>query len=154
MRAVFSRIGCRISCDTNAVAGTLICATLIGRRVFLFAVIALAAAKIVAHALHRDVVSVGSQEAEEAPPRDRPVRRAPDAVFRPLPDFQCPAIPDVSSLHDALGGVLVGQRDVIEALMLSLIADGHVLFEGAPGLAKTLACRTLAQTVAGAFQRI
>jgi MoxR-like ATPase len=153
MRGVFLRLGYRISCDANAVTGALICAALIGRRVFLFAVIALAIAKFVARRHHRNVFPAQRQPAEEARPEHRP-RRMADAEFRPLPGFECPAIPDVSALRDALRSVLVGQSGVIEALMLSLIADGHVLFEGAPSLAKTLACRTLARTVNGTFARI
>src|SRR5579864_4844350 len=133
MRAVFSRIGSRISCDANAITGALICAALIGRRVFVFALIMLAAVKLATRALHRDAVPVAMPRKEEAPPEPF-VRRTPDALFHPPREYDCPAIPDVSSLRDALSRVVVGQRGVIEALMLSLIADGHVLFEGAPGL--------------------
>ena len=154
MRAVFSRIGSRISCDANAVTGALICAALIGRRVFLCALIALAVARIAVRLHHRDAAPVEPDQTEDTPP-DRPVyRRASGATFRPPAGFECPAIPDVSSLHDALSGVLVGQHAVIEALILALIADGHVLFEGVPGSAKTLACRTLAQTMNASFMRI
>jgi MoxR-like ATPase len=58
------------------------------------------------------------------------------------------------ALLDALKGVIVGQHDVVEAMVLALIADGHILLEGVPGLAKTLACRALAAAVGGAWQRI
>ena len=60
-------------------------------------------------------------------------------------------------LQDVLeeaGRVIVGQRSMLEGLMLGLVADGHILLEGVPGLAKTLAVRTLAQTVKVGFQRI
>ena len=50
--------------------------------------------------------------------------------------------------------VIVGQRYMLERLLIGLLADGHVLLEGVPGLAKTLAVKTLAQAVARGFQRI
>ncbi len=52
------------------------------------------------------------------------------------------------------GRVIVGQRDMLEGLILGLVADGHILLEGVPGLAKTLAVRTLSQVVDAGFQRI
>jgi MoxR-like ATPase len=53
-----------------------------------------------------------------------------------------------------LGKVVVGQRTMLERLLVGLLAEGHVLLEGVPGLAKTLAVRTLAATIAGGFHRI
>ena len=58
------------------------------------------------------------------------------------------------ALLDALRQTIVGQDEVVESLVLALIADGHVLFEGPPGLAKTLACRCLAAALDGEFKRI
>jgi MoxR-like ATPase len=55
---------------------------------------------------------------------------------------------------EELGKVIIGQRAMLERLLIGLLADGHVLLEGVPGLAKTLAVRTLAATVAGGFHRI
>ncbi|HEY8313021.1 MAG TPA: MoxR family ATPase [Candidatus Baltobacteraceae bacterium] len=57
-------------------------------------------------------------------------------------------------LLDALAHTIVGQPAVCEALVLGLIANGHVLFEGPPGLAKTLACRALAAALDGEFKRV
>lgn len=62
--------------------------------------------------------------------------------------------PKPSDLARALSQTIVGQHDVVEALLLALIANGHVLLEGPPGLAKTLACRSLAAALDGAFKRI
>ena len=53
-----------------------------------------------------------------------------------------------------VGKVLVGQDALVERLLLALLADGHVLLEGVPGLAKTLAVSTLAATVECRFSRI
>ncbi len=55
---------------------------------------------------------------------------------------------------EALHATVVGQDGVLEALVLGAIAGGHVLLEGAPGVAKTLACRTLAAAIAGTFRRV
>jgi MoxR-like ATPase len=55
---------------------------------------------------------------------------------------------------DALTRTIVGQSEVVESLVLALIADGHVLLEGPPGLAKTLACRCLAAALDGEFKRV
>jgi MoxR-like ATPase len=60
----------------------------------------------------------------------------------------------LSDLHDALSATIVGQEGVIEALLLALLCNGHVLLEGPPGLAKTLACRSVAAALAGEFKRI
>lgn len=50
--------------------------------------------------------------------------------------------------------VIVGQERVVERLMVSLLAQGHCLLEGVPGVAKTLAVETLARTVSGSFSRL
>ena len=60
----------------------------------------------------------------------------------------------VSRLLDAMGGVIVGQRSMLERLLVGLLANGHVLLEGVPGIAKTLAITTLAQALKANYQRI
>lgn len=59
-----------------------------------------------------------------------------------------------SALVAALHETIVGQAGVVDALVLALIANGHVLLEGPPGLAKTLACRALAAALDGEFKRV
>jgi len=54
----------------------------------------------------------------------------------------------------AVSGVVVGQRRLIERLLAGLLTDGHVLLEGVPGLAKTLAVRTVARALKLDFRRI
>jgi len=53
-----------------------------------------------------------------------------------------------------MGKVIVGQKHLVENLMIALLADGHILLEGMPGLAKTLAISTLSKAVGGKFSRI
>jgi MoxR-like ATPase len=55
---------------------------------------------------------------------------------------------------DEVGKVIVGQREMIEGLLWGLLADGHVLLEGVPGLAKTTAVKALSRTLDADFQRI
>ena len=71
------------------------------------------------------------------------------------------AIPDTATLHDAfralredLSREIVGQAGMIERLLIALLADGHLLVEGAPGLAKTTAIRALASRLEADFARV
>lgn len=57
-------------------------------------------------------------------------------------------------LRDWLNRKIVGQTELTERLLIALLADGHLLVEGAPGLAKTKAIKTLAEGVEGDFHRI
>jgi len=57
-------------------------------------------------------------------------------------------------LREEIGTVVVGQRYLVDRLLIGLLANGHVLLEGVPGLAKTLSVKTLAQAVAATFRRI
>src|SRR5210317_71145 len=50
--------------------------------------------------------------------------------------------------------VIVGQKHMVERLLIGLLGQGHILLEGVPGLAKTLAINTLAKAVKGSFSRI
>ncbi len=58
------------------------------------------------------------------------------------------------ALRDALQARVVGQPALVERLLIALLADGHLLVEGAPGLAKTTAIKELASRIEGDFQRI
>ena len=50
--------------------------------------------------------------------------------------------------------VIIGQKEMIDRLLIGLLGRGHILLEGVPGLAKTLAINTLSQSVKGSFSRI
>ncbi|HKI84979.1 MAG TPA: AAA family ATPase [Candidatus Krumholzibacteria bacterium] len=60
----------------------------------------------------------------------------------------------VQEVMDQVGRAVVGQRTMIEGLLLGLLTGGHILLEGVPGLAKTLAVRSLAASLGTDFQRI
>ena len=82
-----------------------------------------------------------------------------------MPDSSAPAaVPDqeslaksaswVNPLRAEIARVLVGQTDLVDRLLVALLTNGHVLLEGVPGLAKTLAVRTLASALHADFRRI
>jgi MoxR-like ATPase len=60
----------------------------------------------------------------------------------------------VNRLYYEIGKVIVGQKYIIERLMVGLLADGHILLEGVPGLAKTLSVKTLSAAIHTKFRRI
>jgi MoxR-like ATPase len=60
----------------------------------------------------------------------------------------------IQSIFNEIGRVIVGQEYMIQRLLIGLFADGHVLLEGVPGLAKTLAVSTLADVISVDFNRI
>lgn len=60
----------------------------------------------------------------------------------------------VDTLQSEIGKVIVGQKHLVERLMVGLLSNGHILLEGVPGLAKTLSVKTLAAAIQAKFQRI
>jgi MoxR-like ATPase len=60
----------------------------------------------------------------------------------------------VELLNQEVGKVIVGQRYMLERILIGLLCNGHVLLEGVPGLAKTLTVRTIADSISATFQRI
>ena len=60
----------------------------------------------------------------------------------------------VDIVTSEMNKVIVGQKDMIERLLIGLLGNGHILLEGVPGLAKTLAINTLAKAVQGSFSRV
>ncbi len=60
----------------------------------------------------------------------------------------------VSNLTMGMDRVIVGQKHLIDSLLIGLLSDGHILLEGVPGLAKTLAIKTLAQLIDAKYSRI
>lgn len=60
----------------------------------------------------------------------------------------------VTNLVRGMDQVIIGQKHLIDSLLISLLSDGHILLEGVPGLAKTLAIKTLAQLIEADYSRI
>ena len=60
----------------------------------------------------------------------------------------------ITDLKQEIGKVIVGQHKMVERLLIGLLADGHILLEGVPGLAKTTAVKALARSIETSFHRI
>ncbi len=60
----------------------------------------------------------------------------------------------IANLTAGMNKVIVGQKHLVDSLLISLLSDGHILLEGVPGLAKTLAIKTLAQLISSKYSRI
>jgi len=60
----------------------------------------------------------------------------------------------VAQIRESLGKVIVGQKDTIDLLIAGLLADGHLLLEGVPGVAKTLSAKLVAKCISASFSRI
>lgn len=64
------------------------------------------------------------------------------------------ALTEIQQLKQWLSSQIVGQPELVDRLLIALIADGHILVEGAPGLAKTKAIKTLSEGIEGDFHRV
>ena len=60
----------------------------------------------------------------------------------------------IDKLRDEIASTVIGQTDLINRLLIGILANGHILIEGVPGLAKTLLVKTIAQLIEAKFQRI
>ena len=79
---------------------------------------------------------------------------APNAEIRAIQEAVATASAWVVPLRQQFGRVIVGQQHLVDRLMIALLTNGHILLEGVPGLAKTLALKTLAPALSVSFQRI
>ena len=84
------------------------------------------------------------------------LEHSPDTAPRPAPaPIGAPDLREqFRTLADTLGSLVVGQDRAVEHLVIALLADGHVLLQGAPGLAKTRIARLLALALEGRYRRI
>jgi MoxR-like ATPase len=60
----------------------------------------------------------------------------------------------IQAIKNEISKVIIGQKEMVDKLLIGLLCNGHILLEGVPGLAKTLAIKSLAQTIAAKFSRI
>ena len=77
----------------------------------------------------------------------------PENAFSPRTDF-ARLTAQTEAIRTEIGKIIVGQADLLELLLTAVLADGHVLLEGVPGVAKTLMAKLLARTLAVPFSRI
>lgn len=92
---------------------------------------------------------------QPAPPGSPASLQPPGHAEAPAGDCSPPgAAADVAAALTEVRRVVVGQHDMVERLLVAVLARGHVLLEGVPGTAKTLAARTLATVLGGSFARV
>jgi MoxR-like ATPase len=89
---------------------------------------------------------------------DKPILGSEQQAVPAGTDMRSPTLDLITSgarrLREALGRVIVGQNEAIDLALVTLLAGGHALIEGVPGVGKTLLVKALARAVAGEFQRI
>ena len=90
---------------------------------------------------------------EPASPERPPTPTTPRTATEPAPAPRHGTHPLEQALYE-VKKTIVGQDDLIERMIVALLARGHLLVEGVPGLAKTMAIKTLADAIGGEFQRI
>ncbi|MDB2697590.1 MoxR family ATPase [Crocinitomicaceae bacterium] len=79
---------------------------------------------------------------------------SPAESIRLLSDKIAKELPLIQAVQREMSKVIVGQDRMVERLLIALLANGHILLEGVPGLAKTLAIKTLSDTIGGDFSRV
>jgi MoxR-like ATPase len=82
-----------------------------------------------------------------------PAPASAEAAFAPRTDF-AQLVARTGAIRTEIGKIIVGQTDLLELLLTAVLADGHVLLEGVPGVAKTLMAKLLARTLEVPFSRI
>ncbi|HHB78272.1 MAG TPA: MoxR family ATPase [Saprospiraceae bacterium] len=96
---------------------------------------------------------------------DLPQDAAQDPILPDAPDITAsftqntlvdltPVLQLTQGIHHELSKVIIGQKDIIDLLMVAILSDGHVLLEGVPGIAKTLTAKLLAKAMDMKFSRI
>ncbi len=88
------------------------------------------------------------------PPHNIPSTTGPNAAIREIQEAVRENSGWVQPLEQELGRVIVGQKHLVNRLLVALVTNGHVLLEGVPGLAKTLALKTLASAINVQFKRL
>ncbi|WP_233169209.1 AAA family ATPase [Hymenobacter sp. BT523] len=95
----------------------------------------------------------GSPDGAVAAPVEAEAPVAAEAAFAPRTDFARLAA-QTDAIRTEIGKIIVGQAELLELLLTAVLADGHVLLEGVPGVAKTLMAKLLARTLEVPFSRI
>ncbi len=108
---------------------------------------------------------------DQEPPKDRTMTNSEsEPAAQPAPSDPTPGTggPDIQALNERIqkesefvdqvrmemDKAIIGQKYMVDRLLIGLLSDGHILLEGVPGLAKTLAITTLAKTINASFSRV
>src|SRR5690348_12487402 len=84
----------------------------------------------------------------------RAASRMPRSEMRASREMVTESSSWITPLRQEMGRVIVGQRHLLDRLLIALLTNGHVLLEGVPGLAKTLTLKTLASCISLRFKRL
>jgi MoxR-like ATPase len=87
-------------------------------------------------------------------PEQRMASQTPGSEMRASREMVAENSAWINPLREEMGRVIVGQKHLIDRLLIALLTNGHVLLEGVPGLAKTLALKSLASCIAVRFKRL
>src|SRR5207302_660670 len=104
--------------------------------------------------------SSGDQSREFAPPEIVRFVNSPRCLTKPMKSAQeiSQQVQElgrwITPLREQVAHVVIGQKYLVDRLLLGLLANGHVLLEGVPGLAKTLTVKTIASAIQTGFQRL
>jgi MoxR-like ATPase len=101
-----------------------------------------------------DEVKYQPKNRTSAPARSATPVTGPNSVIREIQEAVREHSSWVQPLEQELGRVIVGQKHLVNRLLVALVTNGHVLLEGVPGLAKTLALKTLARGIDVQFKRL
>src|SRR5690606_5127191 len=96
----------------------------------------------------------GGAPARNVTPTQPSASGGPNASIRAVNEAVQDASAWVRPLQSEIGRVIVGQKQLVDRLLIALVTNGHVLLEGVPGLAKTLSLKTLADGVSLNFHRL
>jgi MoxR-like ATPase len=87
-------------------------------------------------------------------PEQHTASQAPEADLRASREMITENSTWIRPLREEMGRVIVGQKQLLDRLLIALLTNGHVLLEGVPGLAKTLALKSLAHCISARFKRV
>jgi len=107
-----------------------------------------------APAVGKQVLNQTYQPAQGTMQEQRVASMIPGSEMRASREMVTESSTWITPLREEMGRVIVGQRHLLDRLLIALLSNGHVLLEGVPGLAKTLALKTLANCISVRFKRL
>jgi MoxR-like ATPase len=107
--------------------------------------------------MNRDAAPLTREQAPSQtyqPAQEQGATSAPGSEARASREMVAESAAWIKPLREEMGRVIVGQRHLVDRLLIALLTNGHVLLEGVPGLAKTLTLKTLSSCIAVDFKRL